>query len=160
MQSRIGPFSMLVATSLLVVGSSGACSAANEPGPPELAVETTILEPAPVPPVRELDGPAEVEAFVREFGECAVSGIDDVAIEIGFDAATGFVGGLRSVARTSEQSAALDLAKHVCNQELGYRASVDAYALAHPDAAEFIPSGLEPAAGRRLTFGDESLLAE
>lgn len=159
MQFRIRRCSAPVAAPILLL-AVGACSSSNEAGPAELAAETTVLDPGPVPPVRELADPVDVEAFVPEFGECAFNGTDGVALEIGFDRETGFVGGLRSVARTSEQSAALEDAKHVCNVELGYRASVDAYALANSDAAEFIPSGLAHTAGSRLVFGDESLLPD
>ncbi|MEM8922622.1 MAG: hypothetical protein AAGD35_03900 [Actinomycetota bacterium] len=36
----------------------------------------------------------------------------------------------------------------------------NAFALTNPDAARFIEKGLEPTPGRRLVFGDRTLLNE
>lgn len=122
-----------------------------EPAPTGVVVQSDAAEVA-----QTLAGPDDVEEFVREYGDCAIDGHPGAGLAIAFDEDSGFVGGMRMVAESDERIDQLDEARHICNVEMDFIDSVNAYAEASPEAAALIPVGLEPAEGQQLVFGERS----
>lgn len=125
-------------------------------GPVTTAV---VVAPGEVVP-RELNHPGDVEAFVREFGECAVEAVPGAALRIGFDRSTGFAGGSEAVAPTDSQLEDLELAIEACDLAMGFWAQVNAYA-ARTSAATPVPApGMRLGPDNSLTFGASARFAD
>ena len=150
----------IVVAAVMAVGLGVGCTTSSDPAPGAEIAITTAVDPGPVPVIRELKDPTEVEAFVQEFGRCAMGDVPGAGLEIAFDPTSGFVGGTRSAASTRARLDQLGEAMHICNFEMGFRVSVDAFAVASPAASAFLSTGLEPAPGRRIVFGDSSFFNE